>query len=978
MEKLRKLVKNKWFYVLSIIIICLVLFGTINSSKTLLGKYVRKVFKLEDAEYSYKIEYYYYNSDDGIYNYNHAENKSAKDGTVIENYEPDYSSDEYSTIAILNLPLKISEDEANNIIKIYYADNSNTGNNGESTSTEYKIEYYYNGDMKYSEENLPGKVGSEISRETIIEKINAHSSIDGTTYRFYKLGKDSYKLSADESKNTIKVTYLTDSADSRYIVDFYYDEEDGAELDPSKTRVVNANLGDTIIVESNPTIQNWISENSITPSEENAFYDIEISPEELMVSDDLNQNTISITYKKQYKVEYNVEFYYNDIHDEDLDESLMGIAGETIDSDTEELADRIEANQKEGFIFYELSNESYVLENDNSNTVTVKVYYLSNENIVTDYKIEYYYDGELREDETLTGEVNDIIDTASDEFEDRINSHLTEGYIFYGLSDESIELKKNAENTIKVYYLNNNPGYIIEFSYFVDSSDGGSYIVDPGRTKSVEATNGTTVSTNDIAQSIIEANKNGYLHYMISPASIEVTDDKLSNIFEVKYTNNLEEIPYIIEYYYDGVRDNSESEVVKGNEGDQINENTISSYIASHKKSGYKFYNIVKPIILSKSEGSDLQILQICYLTDQNNKYQLEFYYLQNGNEVLDIIKTKIIPINTSNSISQDQIQTYIDENCIESYKFDRMAVNSNVVKIYYTNIYNYKIEFYYNGVKDTNRTLTYSSEYGTTINFNDPYSDEENWIDINLLTEEKETIESVIETNKLAGYKLLTIDSEILESEEFKGVQNLPLVVKNDDGIIKVFYIQDVEGYTELFYYNNVLDYSKIKKVEANIGSTITYELIESDVNANTKEGYEFDNENNQIRPLDPDNPDDIIEYPSVEEDTFIKIYYVGTKQKYRIDYYKNSDGNQIYTKMENSDEIYGRFEQTINYETIQEYINAKIPENYRLAKEEDFTEEDKETILSEYDSSNGPFNGVINVPLKIQLNNNENIINE
>ena len=37
-----------------------------------------------------------------------------------------------------------------------------------------------------------------------------------------------------------------------------------------------------------------------------------------------------------------------------------------------------------------------------------------------------------------------VFGTGSDEFEDRINSHQTEGYIFYGLSDESIELKKNA------------------------------------------------------------------------------------------------------------------------------------------------------------------------------------------------------------------------------------------------------------------------------------------------------------------------------------------------------------------------------------------------------------------------------------------------------------------------------------------------------------------------------------------------------
>ena len=438
-------------------------------------------------------------------------------------------------------------------------------------------------------------------------------------------------------------------------------------------------------------------------------------------------------------------------------------------------------------------------------------------------------------------------------------------------------------------------------------------------------------------------------------------------------------MPYIIEYYYDGLKDNSKTELVMGNEEDVINETSASTFIANNLENGYKFYSIVNEITLTDTGDDNIQTLQICYITDNDNKYRLEFYYLNDDdNEIIDILKTKVIPISINTQINQNDIQNYIDENIISNYKFDRFSKNGNIVKIYYTNIYSYKIEFYYDGVKDNSRTLTYTAKYGFLVNFNDPDLEEIYRLDINHQTEEKETIESVIELNKKNGYKLLTIDSEILEDEEFGGVVNIPVEIKNDEEIIKIIYVQDIAGYTELFYYNNNLDYSKTKRVNASLGSEITYNTIENDILANNKEGYNYDLENNEIIPIDPDDPEQTIVYPTVGENTFIKLHYIGIEQRYRIDYYKNENGNQKKTKMDVSDEVIGHFEETITFEDIEEYIMERKPNNYRLAKEEDFTDDDKITILGGYDWTNTEFNGVTNLPLIISLNDNENTIND
>ena len=887
MENLRKLIKKKLFYVISIIFICLLFLVCASKHSKTINNYTKRLFKYNEDEVNYRVEYYYTgdNQDPEIATVY----KTSNVGTIIETYEPDFSLNDYSIIATLNLPLTISENEENNVIKIYYTDNTNPSE--PSVPVTYTLKYYYDG-SNIGSETLSGNSGDSITKETIEQNISNHSVLDGTEYKFYKLSKDSFKLSASET-NELDVIYLSKSANIQYTVDFYYDNGKETVLDPTKTRVVSANLDDTIILEENDDIQRWIEENKISTGESNSYYEFDyISPEELTISDDILENNISVFYKKYYDVEYKLEFYYDGEHDESLDRTFVGKSEDDISIDTEEVENSINENKKDGFVFYRLANANYTL---------------------------------------------DI----------------------------------NKDNTIKAYYLSEKIGYIIEFKYYIVEGNEGEYVLDPEKTVVVEAELDSLVNSSDIDQVLIESNKgDDYEGYTISPSSITITDDLLSNKMEVKYHKGLEEVPYVIEYYYDGIKDNSKSEIAFGHEGDIIDETTVTSYIANNMKTGYRYYATSNSITLVKIETGTLYTIKICYISDTNSNYRLEFYYLQNGEETLDITKTRIVPISTSTTITQSQIQNIIDENNIFSYKFDRMTVNAGVAKIYYTNIYNYQIELYYNGVK-SNNTLSYTAYHGTIINFEDPFADETEIQDINLQTNEKETINDVISSNMLAGYKLLTIDADTLEGEEFQGTLNIPLEITDDNGIIKIFYVSDINGFTELFYYNNVIDYTKVKKISASLGSNITYNLIENDVLANTKTGYELDEENTEIK-QDGSNP------VTVEEDTFVKIHYIGIEQNYRIDYYMNNDGDQEYVRMDESDEIIGRFEQKVTYDDIESYILDRMPKNYRLAIADDFTEEDREEILGGYDWSTAQFNGITNLPLVISLNDNESTVNE
>ena len=105
MENLRKLIKKKLFYVISIIFICLLFLVCASKHSKTINNYTKRLFKYNEDEVNYRVEYYYTgdNQDPEIATVN----KTAKAGTIIESYEPDFSQNDYSIVATLNLPLTI-------------------------------------------------------------------------------------------------------------------------------------------------------------------------------------------------------------------------------------------------------------------------------------------------------------------------------------------------------------------------------------------------------------------------------------------------------------------------------------------------------------------------------------------------------------------------------------------------------------------------------------------------------------------------------------------------------------------------------------------------------------------------------------------------------------------------------------------------------------------------------------------------------
>ena len=204
-----------------------------------------------------------------------------------------------------------------------------------------------------------------------------------------------------------------------------------------------------------------------------------------------------------------------------------------------------------------------------------------------------------------------------------------------------------------------------------------------------------------------------------------------------------------------------------------------------------------------------------------NINYTVKYYY-QN---VLDNTKTENLSAEFESVIS-----TYEDK-VIDGYVFDKteglpltISANAeeNVINVYYKkDTFEYRVEYYYNGVKDDNATVTNSALFGDVIN--------------------------TYEDKNITGYK-------------FDRDENKPLTISNnpEENVIKVYYVRDTFGYTVEYYYNGVKDDN------ATVTSSALYNEVISTYEDKNREGYSLEKTEN--------NPLTITE---VAANNVMKIYY-------------------------------------------------------------------------------------------------------
>ena len=548
-----------------------------------------------------------------------------------------------------------------------------------------------------------------------------------------------------------------------------------------------------------------------------------------------------------------------------------------------------------------------------------------------DYKIEYYYDGQI--DNTLTETGKDVKGKEITVSEESIKNNTKEGYSLTSVNPTTrkIVISSSEENVIRVYYERNSYDY--EVHYFFNGNEDESLI----ERKSAKY--------NDVINAYTDKVKTGYKLEKTEnlPLTIGV-ENNIINVYYVTDNTQTKELSYTVEYYKDGKKVANDTQVVK--ETKQVLESDTltvkkSEINVTNKYVGYKFEK-TNPETIPNSIN-DKGVIKVYYVKDMF-EYTINYYY----NGKIDNSK-----IESSKAKYETVISTYPDKKEV-GYKLEKtenlpLTVSEdktkNVINVYYvtdenqTKELSYTVEYYKDGkkvandtqvVKETKQvlesdTLTVKK---SEINVTDKY------VGYSFVKTEPSTIpnsindkgiikvyyernsydyevhyffngnedESLIET-KSAKYNdvINTYTDKVKTGYKLQKTENLPLTIGVENNIINVYYVTDNTQTKELSY--TVEYYKDGKKVENDTQKvTETKQVLESDtltikkgeINVTDKYvGYKFEKTNPETIPN------------SINDKGVIKVYYVfdesQTKElSYTVEYYKNGKKVENDTQVE------------------------------------------------------------------------------
>ena len=270
------------------------------------------------------------------------------------------------------------------------------------------------------------------------------------------------------------------------------------------------------------------------------------------------------------------------------------------------------------------------------------------------YKIEYYYDGIIDEEETVSG--NDYYGNRISGYEDKIR----DGYKFE--KDENTELiitEDESKNIMRVYYVKDEFEYKIEYYY-----DG---VLDKEKSIIDKALFGTVIDNYE--NKILD----GYELKEVTNLPLTVSSDTNNNVIRVYYEKA--KFEYTIKYFYDGVEDEDERIT------DEAIYQTVIDKYEDKVRNGYKL-DKEENVPLTISSNKDNNIINIYYVKDEF-EYRIEYYY----DGVIDAEKTV-----KGKALYQSKIENY-DEKLEYGYKKDKVEnmpltisydTSKNIVKVYY------------------------------------------------------------------------------------------------------------------------------------------------------------------------------------------------------------------------------------------------------------------------------------------------------
>ena len=899
--------------------------GVIEESEIVVTYYYRL-----KPTYQYKIEYYY----DGELDSSLTETGEAIEGKLIDSYT-DKVKDGYVFDNTENVPLTISTNEEDNVIKIYYKAREDLS---------YKIEYYYDGiidDEKTITVNNV-KFGTVISEFT--DKV-----IEG--YQFEKTENYPLTVSTNNDANVIKI-YYTVRKDLYYTVNYL---EQGTENKLAESKEVGGNTYNSTVTENpieivgynkvsdgaqsiiigvneeenvinfyytkrndlsytvnyleqgtnekiadskqvgNQTFKDSVTEEAIDIPGYNAQ-----EPTEKTITIEVEDNVIDFYYQKKTDIGYTVEYYYDGKINDTKTENLQATFKEVIED--------YEDKNITGYKLEKTENLPLTITENPDNNV-IKVYYIKD---TFKYTVEYYYDGVLNEENTEEYEATyqDVIKT----YEDK---NIT-GYKLDKTENLPLIVTENADNNvIKVYYVKDVFGYKVEYYY-----DGK---IDNSKTETIEATFGDRIDTYE------DKNITGYKLEKTENLPLIVSENVENNVIKVYYIKD--QFNYIVEYYYDGEIDADKTETIEATYQDVIEEYEDKNI------TGYRL-DKTENLPLTITEKSENNVIKVYYVKRTDLSYTVNYY--EEGTE------DKLAESKVVNNVTFNEV---ITENPIDIEGYNKVSEESKQITI---GVENNVINFYYTKRTDLSYTVKYL-EQGTDEELAETKTVEgqtfkdfatEEAIDIPGYNAQEPTEVSItieVDNNEIIFYYTKKTDikykveyyydgqinesntetlqatyKEVIEDYEDKNItgyklektENLPLTISanEEDNVIKVYYVKDTFKYTVEYYYDGKINEENTEEYTATFQDVI--------------ENYEDKNITGYKLAKTENLPLTVTEKA---ENNIIKVYYVKDVFGYTVEYYY--DGNIDNTKTETIESTYG--------DVIGTYTDKNIT-GYKLEKTE------------------------------------------
>ena len=393
-----------------------------------------------------------------------------------------------------------------------------------------------------------------------------------------------------------------------------------------------------------------------------------------------------------------------------------------------------------------------------------------------DYKIEYYYDGQI--DNTLTETGKDVKGKEITVSEESIKNNTKEGYSFVNTdpSTRKIVISSSEENVIKVYYVTDE-NQTKQLSYTVEYYKDGKKVENDTQvvkqTKQVLESDTLTVKKSEIN---VTNKYVGYKFEKTNPETIpnSINDKGVIKVYYVFDESQTKELSYTVEYYKNGkkVANDTQVEVATVHVLEpntlQVNQDKIN---IENKYVGYKLEKTNPETI--PSEINNGGIIKVYYILDDGQTKTLTYTvnYYKDGNLVKEdtetIYETKQVLESDTLTVKSEEIN--IKDKYV-GYKFVKtnpelipeVIKNKGVIDVYYEkDTFTYEVRYYFNRVLDESLT-----EKGTA----------------------------------LFGDKITSYTDKVKEDYTLETVENLPLVISEDESknIINVYYKIDGQGVIE------------------------------------------------------------------------------------------------------------------------------------------------------------------------------------